>query len=36
MYLVKDYPIATGVIEGACRYQVKDRMEITSESLINP
>src|SRR2546426_1730387 len=28
-YLVKGYPIATGVIEGACRYLVKDRMEIT-------
>jgi hypothetical protein len=23
------YPVATGVIEGACRYLVKDRMEIT-------
>ena len=23
------YPIATGIIEGACRYLVKDRMEIT-------
>ena len=28
-YLSKGYPIATGVIEGACRYLVKDRMEIT-------
>ena len=28
-YLDKGYPIATGVIEGACRYLVKDRMEIT-------
>ncbi len=28
-YLQKGYPIATGVIEGACRYLVKDRMEIT-------
>ena len=28
-YLIKGYPIATGVIEGACRYLVKDRMEIT-------
>jgi len=27
--LAKGYPIATGVIEGACRYRVKDRMEIT-------
>lgn len=28
-YLKRGYPIATGVIEGACRYLVKDRMEIT-------
>lgn len=28
-YLAKGYPIATGVIEGACRHVVKDRMEIT-------
>jgi hypothetical protein len=28
-YLASGYPIATGVIEGACRYLVKDRMEIT-------
>jgi hypothetical protein len=28
-YLHRGYPIATGVIEGACRYLVKDRMEIT-------
>ena len=27
--LAKGYPIATGVIEGACRHVVKDRMEIT-------
>jgi len=26
-YLAAGYPIATGVIEGACRYVVKDRME---------
>ena len=26
-YLVKGYPLASGVIEGACRYVVKDRME---------
>jgi hypothetical protein len=26
-YLSKGYPIATGVIEGACRHLVKDRME---------
>lgn len=28
-YLEKGYPIASGVIEGACRYIVKDRMERT-------
>lgn len=28
-YLRKGFPIATGVIEGACRYLVKDRLEIT-------
>jgi hypothetical protein len=28
-YLEAGYPIATGVIEGACRYLVKDRMELT-------
>lgn len=28
-YLVKGYPIASGVIEGACRSLVKDRMAIT-------
>ena len=28
-YLVQGFPIATGVIEGACRYLVKDRMDIT-------
>ena len=28
-YLSKGFPIATGVIEGACRHLVKDRMEIT-------
>jgi hypothetical protein len=28
-YLELGYPVATGVIEGACRYLVKDRMEIT-------
>lgn len=27
--LAKGYPIATGVIEGACRHLVKDRMETT-------
>jgi hypothetical protein len=28
-YLQHGFPIATGVIEGACRYLVKDRMDIT-------
>lgn len=28
-YLEAGYPIATGVIEGACRHLVKDRMELT-------
>lgn len=28
-YLVAGLPIATGVIEGACRHLVKDRMELT-------
>lgn len=28
-YLAAGLPIATGVIEGACRYLVKDRMELT-------
>ena len=28
-YLLQGYPIATGVIEGACRHLVKDRLEIT-------
>jgi hypothetical protein len=28
-YLAKGMPIATGVIEGACRYLIKDRMDIT-------
>jgi len=27
--LQKGYPIGTGVIEGACRYLIKDRMDIT-------
>jgi len=27
--LKNGWPIATGVIEGACRYLVKDRMDIT-------
>jgi hypothetical protein len=28
-YLAEGFPIATGVIEGACRYLVKDRMDLT-------
>ena len=28
-YLKQGYPIASGVIEGACRYVVKDRLERT-------
>lgn len=28
-YLSEGFPIATGVIEGACRHLVKDRMELT-------
>lgn len=28
-YLAKGFPIATGVVEGACRHLVKDRMELT-------
>ena len=28
-YLVAGYPIASGVIEGACRYLVRDHMELT-------
>ena len=28
-YLQRGYPIASGVIEGACRHLVKDRMDIT-------
>lgn len=28
-YLAAGFPIATGVIEGACRYLVKDRMDVT-------
>ena len=27
-YLAKGYPIGTGVVEGACRHFVKDRMEL--------
>jgi hypothetical protein len=28
-YLAAGYPVGTGVIEGACRYLVKDRMDLT-------
>lgn len=28
-YLYQGFPIATGVIEGACRHLIKDRMEVT-------
>ena len=28
-YMEKGFPIATGAIEGACRYLVKDRMDLT-------
>ncbi|CDN11619.1 hypothetical protein RintRC_3949 [Richelia intracellularis] len=28
-YLKAGFPIATGVIEGACRYLIKDRMDLT-------
>ena len=28
-YLKKGWPIATGVIEGACRFLIKDRMDVT-------
>ena len=29
LYLEKGFPIATGVIEGACRHLIADRMELT-------
>jgi hypothetical protein len=29
VYLAKGFPIATGVIEGACRHLIKDRMDLT-------
>jgi hypothetical protein len=35
-YLKKGYPIASGVIEGACRHYVKDRMERTGMSWTQP
>jgi len=27
LYLIKGYPVGSGVVEGACRHLVKDRME---------
>jgi hypothetical protein len=35
-YLAEGYPIASGVIEGACRHVVKDRMERTGMSWCIP
>ena len=35
-YLEKGYPIATGVIEGACRHYVKDRMERSGMRWVMP
>ena len=29
VYLAKGYPIGSGVVEGACKHLVKDRMECT-------
>lgn len=29
LYLKEGYPIATGIIEGACRHLIKDRMDVT-------
>ncbi|GLI35883.1 hypothetical protein DAMNIGENAA_33160 [Desulforhabdus amnigena] len=29
IFLKKGFPIATGVIEGACRHLIKDRMDLT-------
>lgn len=29
VYLAQGFPIATGIIEGACRHLIKDRMDIT-------
>src|SRR6266508_4570296 len=28
-FLANGFPIATGVIEGACRYLIQDRLEVT-------
>ena len=35
-YLEKGYPIASGVIEGACRHLVKDRLERTGMNWTMP
>jgi hypothetical protein len=35
-YLRQGYPIASGVIEGACRHLVKDRLERTGMSWTRP
>ncbi len=32
-FLAAGYPVATGVIEGACRHLVRDRMELTGRPL---
>ena len=36
VYLARGYPIASGVIEGACRHVIKDRMERTGMSWTIP
>jgi len=35
-YLSKGYPIASGAIEGTCRYLVKDRLERTGMNWTRP
>ena len=35
-YLAKGYPIATGVIEGACRHLIMDRMDLTGARWLLP
>ena len=32
-YLAAGYPIGSGVVEGACRHLVKDRLERTGDAL---
>ena len=34
-YLAAGYPIGSGVVEGACRHLVKDRMERTGNALVS-